>query len=359
MHAIAQEVRPFRRNLHALNAKTVERKNNHLHYRAQLANLCELLAREDLTATSYRVALDTIARMLRRGSATEAVPVAWVAARLGVHRNAISLAYGSLETLGVLHRVPVKRRGAPTRTRLVGLAAGLVDGAITPFVNVASGPTEPLGPDSPANDEPPMSAPIAVVASEPTPEPVTPPATAVAIQQESRAAFAFSASVNASMIAKVPYDDRLRAMQTRNGAMPAIEASWGLTDGEAAHFRALVPKAEAAPIKRKEARASKVMPSHALAGALLQVLPKLVLLTGCEAQAHVVADQIAYQAQCGGLGRGNVLAGVRAGVKLVERQVWTEPRDWVSHSPQWGGISLRARIGALGGERDDAQQTVH
>lgn len=359
MLAIATQPRSFRRDLHVLNAAPQpQRKNNRLHDRAQLANLCELLVREDLTASAYRVLLDTLARMLRHGITTEAVPVEWMANRLGTHRNAISQAYSQLEAADVLRRVAVKHRGAPTRTRLIGLAAALVDRSLLPaLVNHESGPSGPDGPDSlPAlvTDEVTMvtdlcAVTIASPSSSAAPEPA---------EQGRALTFAFDAAINTAMMAKVPHEARTRAMQLHDPSALPVDPAWNLTEGELAHFRALFPKREVARRPYK-GPTPKMRPTPELSAALIQSLPRLQVLAGCAAQAHVLADQIAYQTMCLGLGRGNVLAGVRAGVKLVERKVWTEPRDWASQRGLWGGISLRARTGETHEGQAHAQKAVH
>lgn len=394
MHAHAHESAGHTRKTPFVHFKSNERRQNRLRYRAQVAALCDELASANLSATAMRVALSTLARMIRRGSATEAMPVAVIAEQLGVHRNAVSAAYASLETAGIVKRIAVKHRGAPTRTRLSGLAAALVDGKTPDISEIDSGAglanvsqMEGNEPGLPAENDDHIgsghalcSAPSSCPASSCTAqysnkadahsEVTVPPTTAISAQpgqparpdDEGRVErFVFDKDINDSMAAKVPADARVRAMQARSPADVPLELSWGLTDREVEHFRALFPKPEKPAVKKLAGHAPqpKLLASPELAAALVQSLHRLEALSGSKTQAYALSDQIAYQVAAKGLGQGNVLAGVRAGVRLVESKRWSEPRGWSSDRSEWSGTTLRSLMGATSHKEGHAQQTVH
>lgn len=394
MHAQAHESAGYARNTPFVHFKSNERKQNRLRYRAQVAALCDELASANLSATAMRVALNTLARMIRRGSPTEAMPVAVIAEQLGVHRNAVSAAYASLETAGIVKRIAVKHRGAPTRTRLTGLAAALVDGKTPSISEIDSGaalanvgqiervePNLPAGNDGDIDSEHALcSAPASCPASsctneysneEDAPCDVNASATTTLSAQPGQPArseeagrgdgFVFDKVINDSMATKVPADARMRAMQARSPADVPLELSWGLTDREVEHFRALFPKPEKPAARKVAGRAPqpKLLASPELAAALVQSLHRLEAISGSKSQAYALSDQIAYQVAAKGLGQGNVLAGVRAGVRLVESKRWSEPRGWSSDRSEWSGITLRSLMGATPHREGHAQQTVH
>src|SRR6185312_4128787 len=95
-------------------------------------SLFDQLVRADLSGAAYRVVLDTLARLLRHGICTEAVPVDWMADRLQVSRNTVGAAYQAAEEAGLLRRMTVAARGAPTRTSLAGMALRLAQVAGDP-----------------------------------------------------------------------------------------------------------------------------------------------------------------------------------------------------------------------------------
>ncbi|KZC39858.1 hypothetical protein RHOFW510R12_01030 [Rhodanobacter sp. FW510-R12] len=398
MHAHAHESAGYARNIPFVHFKSAERRQNRLQYRAHVAALCDELARANLSATAMRVALNTLARMIRRGSSTEAMPVAAVAEQLGVHRNAVSAAYSGLESAGLVKRIAVKHRGAPTRTRLTGAAALLVDGKTPGSPESSTGPDRPLGGDgadirpsgghggvdSMAGHPEVCAAPSFPAAGSCTvqysiPEahhevlPEAPDATSAQPAQPVRAEspkdgtegkaapFLFDKAINDSMAAKVPSEARMRAMQAKSYADVPLDLAWGLTDREVEHFRALFPKEEKPAPRRAvaHARQAKLTASPDLAAALTQSLQRLQAITGSKAQAFALSDQIAYQVATKGLGQGNVLAGVRAGVRLVESKRWSEPRGWSSDRSEWSGITLRSLLGATAHREGHAHPIVH
>lgn len=95
-------------------------------------SLFDHLVRAELSGAAYRVVLDTLARLLRHGIDTEAVPVDWMADRLNVSRNTIGAAYQAAEEAGLVRRTTIAARGAPTRTSLAGMALRLAQVARDP-----------------------------------------------------------------------------------------------------------------------------------------------------------------------------------------------------------------------------------
>lgn len=392
--------------------KDQERRHNRLHYRAQLATLLEGLAAADLTATTYRVMLDTLARMLRQGRTTEAVTSDWMATRLGVGRNAISAAYGALEARAYIRRVAVKHRGAPTRTRLIGICAGLIDGQIpATFFGGAAAPVaegqgagqgadtacdaqgtsvkcvgvqrtasestarEDRASEGRATDRMALTADAIEEATRSlaetqdaaqnarvaTTDPA-PPARPAPIDPAPVAPFVFNATINQAMTDKVPSDMRLLAMQARSLTECPIQPAWGLTEAERRHYLALIPKREPRPAPRAPSatlREDLPPPTPELTAAWRVMLPKLKKITGSDEKAFALADQISYQVVDGDLGKGNALRGIRVGVSLVEQGLWTEPHRYLYYRHRWAGNTQRSMLHALLAGQGDARQTVH
>lgn len=336
-----------------LSPKAVERRQNRLHYRAQLATFLEELAVADLTGTSYRVILDTVSRMLRRGSCTEAVGNEWVAQRLGVGRNAVSSAYAALEAAGFVRRVAVKHRGAPTRTRLINVAATLVDGAIpaqltqlpeqgatapshAPRAPVARSAAVQACPEpAPASQAGRAEVPPTEAKPPKTPEPTAPK-------------FIFSQAVYDAMVAKVPLDRRMHAMNARSPKECPVDPAWSLTADETAHYLALVPKPE--PVRTKptptaESQRVAVPQDAEMMRALAYAHERLSKITGSPAKAAELGDQIAFQVTQG-LGGGDIMGGVRAGISLVGKGRWKEPHTYRWFKSKWSGLTARAYMNA-------------
>lgn len=299
----------------------------------------EAIVRANLPATAMRTLLEVAARMIRRGMVTECVPLDVTAVQLGVHRNGIGLAFAQLESAGFLARSPVKHRGAPTRTTLCGVTRRLIFHAtreqLTAVNDSGDQPTE-VCPAEKSVPTAPIHDPQAVVtASALTPSSLQTPA------------FKFDREINASMMAKVPAETRLMASQGLL-ASKAPEDVWMLSEAEEDHYRALFPKPEPKPVRRRTAVQSGAMPLATLTPAVRQgvteILTRLRKATRTEQEAQLVADQIAYMVEHKGLGRGNAISGVYAGLKLVEDKRWSEPRDWPTVSMFWRGATFRALV---------------
>lgn len=346
--------------------KEIERHRNRLHYRAQLARLCDSLAAADLTATTYRVILDSLARMIRQGRCTEAVGNEWIAERLSVGRNAVSNAYGALEDAGFLRRIAVKHRGAPTRTHLVGVCASLIDGgipaelhavkpagqAVAPARQLDVNPRHPdaclveEGNAEPARVEAAPAAPAQEQESEPAPAPGDTGST-TPVQTKP---FVYSHATFTAMVAKVPDEAREAARLARSHQDVPVDPAWCLTIDETRHYLALIPKAEA-PVRKRIAPAPasqrEAMPHDAeLMRALAYAHPRLADITGSAEAAAKLGDQIAFQV-CQGLGGGDIMGGVRAGISLVAKGRWSEPRQYSWFKAKWSGITARAVIMAV------------
>jgi hypothetical protein len=311
-----------------------------------LIELCNRLVKADLTATGYRVMLDSLSRLIAAGRNTEAVPLEYMAKRLGIHRNAVSSAYEALATAGVLKRAVVKHRGAPSRTTLIGPAASLV--SRRPAVSGAS---------ETAEQGSQMSEPWpALPEIQPKKPNLTPVSEHTAQQPAGRAA------VNPAQILEMTRslpEAAQRAALFHQGPPEAfvIDPAWGLTDAQADALRRMLPKetpaarpANCAP----RVRASGEVATDAIAVALFKALPALTQVSGCAKRAGEVADEIAYMAQTGRLGHGDPLAGVRAGISLVKRGTWAKPKGF---HEAWRGAVTRG----MGGRdrQGDARKSVH
>lgn len=347
--------------------KEIERRHNRLHHRAQLATLCDSLVEADLTATAYRVALDTLARMLRRGSTTEAAGNEWIASRLHVGRNAVSSAYSALEAAGFLRRIAVKHRGAPTRTRLINVFASLIDGAILarfPATTVR-GRQDEAGDQEAVQDETgglvqshaAACATISVGIAHPahTDEPARSDGT-LAAEQDDRAPspiprskpFTYNHAIYLAMVTKVPEDIRCDAARVINGKAPPVDQAWGLSNDETEHYLALVPKPERQPRpqspKPANANTLRCTADAPIAQLLWNNMERLTTATGSKTEAMAAADQIAFQVECAGLGSGDPSGGARAGVSLVIKGRWSTPRGYLAS--RWDGSVLRGLMGA-------------
>ena len=344
--------------------QSVARTHHRLHERARLIKFLEALVEADLTPGGYRVMLDTLARLLRQGRASEAVTTDWMAMRLGIGRNAVGTAYCALERAGFLKRVAVKHRGAPTRTRLIGISAALICEAIpdeldTPLQADAQEPTPADGMHE-ASPEPEQAAHGVPVQPADSPEKIdeagqgdAPPAVAEA--------FKFDPIVYASMVRKVPREYREQAASARSVKDLIVDDAWCLTTTETAHYLRLVAPDAGQPPKRNCAprvTCPGATVSRPVALALWEAIPKLQTKAGSKAAAVALADQIAFQVEKGGLGKdAGPAAGVRAGVSLVLKGAWRRPYQYVAD--EWSGAVLRGVIAASPDQARDAQKTVH
>lgn len=352
------------------SAKAVERHHNRLHDRAQLATLCDSLAAADLTATSYRVMLDTLARMLRRDCHTEAVGNEWIARRLNVGRNAVSNAYNTLETGGFLRRVAVYHRGAPTRTRLVGIAAQLIGnlpaGEQPEPVSIAGEGAGQTIEHSEAMLRAPHPVALNIAKEEPTGVTANEEAqkNGEAGQNSDPAqtvlAFKFNPRVFRSMAEKVPTEFRARACAARSTKELTVLDEWRLTPDESEHYFRLVPPDARVPPKNcsPHVTCAGVLASPQVALALWEALPGLQAKAGSKAAAAVLADEIAFQVERGGLGKNDgMAAGVRVGLWLVRQGRWSKPKGFLS--AEWSGAVMRGVIAASSEKASDARKSVH
>ncbi len=341
--------------------KSVARTHHRIHERAQLIKFLEALVEADLTQGGYRVMLDTLARLLRQGRASESVTTDWMAMRLGIGRNTVGTAYGALESAGFLKRVAVKHRGAPTRTRLIGIMEELIDGKIpdelaTPLQADAQEPTPadeaPLEPEQAAHGVPvqPADSPERIDEAGQGDEPPT-----VA------EAFKFDPIVYASMVRKVPRECREQAASARSVKDLVVNDAWCLTKAETEHYLRLVAPDAGQPPKRNctpRVTCPRATVSRPVALALWEALPKLRIKAGSKAAAVALADEIAFQVEKGGLGKdAGPAAGVRAGISLVLKGAWRRPYQYVVD--EWSGAVLRGVIAASPDQAGDAQKTVH
>lgn len=352
---------------------------------SNLLDFISIIMDDQLTGMAKRVLAYLSDRAIRHRTSSEAVPVADIAAALRVHRNAVSLAFNQLETAGLVKRIAVKHRGAPTRTKLVGRAARFA-GAFASIVINEPESVGPIGPDPfvkslhtvtvPCIN--PVSAFSPSVVAESTDkegqgggqhQDMPKPADEVGIREESATsspegagegavAFKFDREVNAAMLAKVPAETRLLAMQGLL-ASKVPEEAWQLTEAETDHYRALFPKPEPKRVRRRGSAQEGSKPLATLTPVVRQgmtaILTRLRKATRTEQEAQLVADQIAYMVENKGLGRGNALSGVYAGLKLVEDKRWSEPRDWPSVGMFWRGATFRALLD----NSVDAHRNVH
>lgn len=344
--------------------------------RERLANTLQRLVDADLTASGYRVVLDTLARLLRTSNTSECVPVQWMAERLHIHRNAVSAAYAAAERVNFLRRIPVAERGAPTRTALAGPLLATLRLLATPsperveeLRRVEATPGTRHGP--PATPQrtprPRITAPaVAKKANthaaapaqgrEVTVDPVTPGATEATASSDPTpmpvpARAAFDPTIQATLRTKVGHDVMYRVMTHPPGKPFAIDPAWGLSTAEAEQLQLLVPTPERRPAPKAQAtRPSTVCVDvpPAIARAALQTLPKLTELVG--GRAAKLIDEIAYMVAEKGLGRGDVAGGFRAGLHLVGQGTWSTPRGF---HPAWIGAALRAA------QNGDAHKSVH
>lgn len=347
-----------------------------------LLDFVSLIMDDQLTGIAKRVLAYLSDRAIRHRTSSEAVPVADIASALRVHRNAVSLAFNQLESAGLVKRIAVKHRGAPTRTKLVGRAAKFA----ASFAHIVGFGSDPAGPADPEwlvklpDDEVGTSTgPAQVIAphakaaevaegegdvreaaenasvplpsiQKAAPDIATPPQEAVVTtpvttqKTPAPAPFKFDREVNASMIAKVPAETRLDAAQGL-AASKKPDPAWQLTDAEAAHYAALFPKPEEKPKPAPRAASKPVVHvTPVVQEGLTSLITRLRRATKTEQEALLCADQIAYMVECKGLGRGDAVAGLHAGVKLVEDKRWSQPHDWSSVAHFWCGATVRALL---------------
>lgn len=342
-----------------------------------LHQLLDRLVQADLTSAGYRMYLSLMQRLMVQGRDSEAVGLEQIARHLGLSRNTTSNAMAALSEAGLIQRKAVRRRGAPTRTHVIGLGRVMLR-------HVAEQPTLwrghkkssawQKGLDTACDHQ--MPKPLMV---ESVPEPMDPapltvaPAVAPehsstepavdapslsqaetvqkAAERPAPPAFRFDPEVSASMSAKIGKDAMYDLLQ---GSIRAIDPSWQLTDAEQAHYLHMGRRrSEPAVEKTKPAQCKKAVlptPSSHVVEEVAKILPWLDLQLGTQL-AHQVANQIAYQVNSHKLGRGDASMGVRAALSLVRANRWQRPHDMPA---TWDQAWSRAHKG-LG----DAQKIVH
>jgi hypothetical protein len=358
--------------------------------RLALIALFDRLCKGDLTAAGYKIALSTLARLLRQGRITEAMPVDAVGEALGLHRNSVGAAYQVLVDLGLVRRIANPNRGAPTRTTLTGPALALAKVLGTGRLNVGdlqllttvhhTASTE--GPSQDVVAPPAAPAAMPAVPDRMPPEAVdgyparvtpelpshneTPPPSPSAVtepdlhpsQEAYKEATRFSPETYASMRSKLSNDVMYDALQGRLRAVD-IKPDWGLTDEETACLLNMCAKIDApAPAKPKKANPTvRAVPTSAeprIAKYLFESLPRLANVLG-EARAGAVIDEIAFAVTHNNLGHGDRLGGARAGVSIALLGKWNSPHRMPA---DWFGAVLRGLYGASPKGDGDAQENV-
>ena len=308
------------------------------------------LVKADLSAAGYRVALDTITRLASQGRVTECVGTQWVADRLDLHRNAVGIAYRDLEQAGIVRRTPVPKRGAPTRTSLIGPAETLVRRCVTGPQLVSNHDVYragTAGKSTPATSSTPENKPRPIEAAK-TPDPAKAPS---------------SPPVRVDPVAQMAQAKRISAA-AREAAMTfvgkpedfPINPDWNLKPEDQTFLRRLIPERTLAPVENTSPRvvpmAERAPP--AIANALWHALPRLTKLTGCAKRAGQMLDEIAFMVLRKGLGKGDELGGVRAAISLVAEGSWKTPFGF---SRAWVGAVLRGI--ELPQKEGDARKSVH
>lgn len=315
-----------------------------------LTDLLDRLVKADLTASGYRLALDLLARMIRQGRGSECVPGEWLATRLGLHRNAVTSAFRQMVDAGLVRRIPVPQRGAPTRTTLIGPARDLI-AATQATMRQETKVTAPA--DQRHENQTHVSS-ICVPARPKVVESPQP-----AHKPESQVTPNPALDIEAVMQAtrSLPEQARLAAMSHRGRPEDlTIDPAWELTLEQSQAVRRLVPKdVPPKPNCTPRVAAAGEIASQPIAKALWQALPRLAQQTKCKKRAGELLDEIAYMVQVKGLGRGDNLGGVRAGIALVANGTWRTPRGFDNH---WRGAVLRG-VSATPLHKGDAQKTVH
>lgn len=414
-----------------------------------VATLFDDLVRANLSGAAYRVVLDTMARLLRHGIQTEAVPVDWMASRLGISRNTIGAAYRSAEEAGLLRRLSVAARGAPTRTSLNGpmlrLAQLLSDPARVTAVagnrflrrrpgaefhqasaatrrrgnrsdparvtihdhyadsrehangdirqstaayddtcadvsfardtsHVIRGSDAQLETNDPsrvtADGNAPSDEPASVAGQPSYLGPIngergiptrvaehdrgdTPPERPT---NADPARVILSPAELMAAIGRLPAEARLAASQATDTRALTIDPTWGLSIADVDLLRRLVPPKEnpRAKTPARPAPGPGIIANSSVATTLWLYMVELETVVG-KGKAPATADEIAYQVMVKGLGKGDLVGGVRAGLSLVRARRWKTPRGF---SAEWLGAVERA-LRATTNSASDAQETVH
>lgn len=295
------------------------------------------IVKQGYSPTAMRVLIWLKIHALRVGRPSVTAAVDNIATDLGVHRNAVSRAFHELAEAGEIARVADTRRGAPTRTDLLRMPA------MAPAVTASAVRSEPIvvpaAMTAPAPAEPaPLGSATAIV---PTQQPAAAPISGGGQTLDPLARL----RAHQRLLGSLPDAARAllrKASAATNPELFVPDPAWGLTPEHVAALVAGIPRKEAAPaVENACPRLLPPKPQAAppVAEAIRAVWPRLLAMTHNAGAAQRKADEIACMVSLGDLGRGDALAGVRAGLALIAQGRWKTPKFW---SGEWAGCAERA-----------------
>ena len=247
-----------------------------------------------VSGDAHRVAQHCLAEYLATGATEFRVGVGEMASRLGLHRNTVGKALAALTEGGILQRSDWRGRGTARMTLALVLGPQHVPCAAT-TVHAA-------------------------------------PATAA---PRTRRKAPDLGSYQAALERAVSHRDAVllstyQAAGTPEAWVPRPE--WGLTDADVAAIRAFIPN-------RSQDPRPAVIPATAAAPVTIEPVPQQLSLAlkaaapvlrivarGDEDAVKQYLKEIAYSVLRGGLGRGDLDAGVRHAIKIVQSGRWGTPR---------------------------------
>ena len=331
-----------------------------------------LVARLDLSAAGMRVLLFLFAKAEATHRTDWTFPVEFIGDALGLHRNTVSRALAELQKAGYVRRRAGLARGAPTRTYLL---RALQTSPASSDHGVTQVGSYPVRLSHAANSSPPgLTQPGSPQADAPTPandltlgRAATHGLHATAnSQQDRRPSERPSASACLNKDGVLTREELL-SMQSFFMSLPAhvsdaletakalaypaalkIDPAWALTDQQIRWLERAVPKREPPQTRAPNATprvtvAGESIPPE-LAATLLGLLPALCACAGSDARGAEMLDEIACMVVMGGLGRGDLPGGARAGLALVRAGRWKRPKMM---SEAWRGAVLRSANGTL------------
>jgi DNA-binding transcriptional ArsR family regulator len=316
---------------------------------AGLINFLAALRESDLSGVAVRVLSLHMERLVAHAQPSEAVPVEWIAEQLGVHRNAVGKAYAALMDAGLIQRIEVAKRGAPTRTALKGAALALWNlGSNTPGrVFQSETPRRPTMEWQQTDTTvarpdplPPQTVLAPLVDAEPAQQSMQP----AAVPPEPRRSF--PPEIHTALMAKLPVDAKYAAMQ---GTLKLAEVSsdWGLSDDEVSCLvTAYLTKAPAAPTA-SQARSPAITPvptkaPREIARAVYRMRDRFSgYLDRCPSTQTVegLMDEVAFAIHRNKLGRGCAQVGVRVALSIIAKGDWSTPWEF---NKDWTGAVTRA-----------------
>ena len=307
------------------------------------------LACLDLSASGFRVLLFLCAKAEATGRRDWAWPVEAIAETLHLHRNSVSRGLAELQKAGFIRRTAVLRRGAPTRTVLLldplaldamgsdcpaqRLQASPLSSSMTKD-EISSAPivSPPCDTEAaPARVEEPRD----VISAGPPPAP-TPPAPRKRSPDELTRMLDFFRRLKD----RCPAAEAALSTASDHKRPLAVDPAWNLTDEETRWLQDAVPKPEPRPapnLDRPLGSSGEVAPAE-VAAVLLPAIPRIADAVGGEGRAAELLDEIAYMVVRGGLGRGSLAGGARAGLSIVRKGLWKRPAGM---SDAWRGSVLR------------------